>query len=252
MKILDIVTRRKMNQPYRHAEHFVPQCKRSEASQAMPDTLRSCQFLSLDGRGKVRVKSLHSPSLSLSLQGREAHYKKVRTAVQDDKKNHQKGFTLMEILVVMAVGGMIMAAGLLTMYQVIWGTARTNDQVRALTDANVATMWLKFDLQMVQETPNLVEGVPSNTLSMTWTNQTTSFDGQTLPVDHTINYARSGNNLVRTYDGSAKTIGRNITSVGFTRNGDYINVAISATGPGIIGRTQTLAFSVYVKVRTET
>jgi len=247
MKILDIVTRRKMNQPYRHADPSLE----GEASQAMPETLRSCQFLSLDGRGKVRVKSLHSPSLSLSLQGREAHYKKVRTAVQDDKKNRQKGFTLMEILVVMAVGGMIMAAGLLTMYQVIWGTARTNDQVRALTDANVATMWLKFDLQMVQDT-NLVEGVPSNTLSMTWTNQTTSFDGQTLPVDHTINYARSGNNLVRTYDGSAKTIGRNITSVGFTRNGDYINVAISATGPGIIGRTQTLAFSVYVKVRTET
>jgi len=167
------------------------------------------------------------------------------------RKMNQKGFTLMEILVVMAVGGMIMAAGLLTMYQVIWGTARTNDQVRALTDANVATMWLKFDLQMVQATPGLVEGVPSNTLSMTWTNQTTSFDGQTLPVDHTINYARSGNNLVRTYDGTPKVVGRNITSIGFTRNGDYINVSISATGPGIIGRTRTLAFSVYVKVRTE-
>jgi len=164
----------------------------------------------------------------------------------------QKGFTLMEILVVMAVGGMIMAAGLLTMYQVIWGTARTNDQVRALTDANVATMWLKFDLQMIQDTPGLVEGVPSNTLSMTWTNLTTSFDGQSVPVDHTIGYALNGTNLERTYDGSLpKTIGRNITSVGFTRNGDYINVSISATGPGIIGRTETLAFSVYVKVRTE-
>jgi len=167
-------------------------------------------------------------------------------------KMSQKGFTLMEILVVMAVGGMIMAAGLLTMYQVIWGTARTNDQVRALTDANVATMWLRFDLQMVQGTPGLVEGVPSNTLSMTWTNLTTSFDGQSVPVDHTIGYARDGtNNLVRTYDGTPKVVGRNITSVGFTRNGDYINVSISAKGPGIIGQTRTLAFSVYVKVRTE-
>jgi len=172
-------------------------------------------------------------------------------------KMNQKGFTLMEILVVMAVGGMIMAAGLLTMYQVIWGTARTNDQVRALTDANVATMWLKFDLQMLQESDlidsNPVPQDPQNTLIMTWTDWTTSFGDppQTAPVYHTIGYARNGTNLVRTYDGSAKTVGRNITSIGFTRTGDYIHVSVSARGPGIIGRTETLAFSVYVKFRPE-
>lgn len=172
------------------------------------------------------------------------------------RKMNQKGFTLMEILVVMAVGGMIMAAGLLTMYQVIWGTARTNDQVRALTDANVATMWLKFDLQMVQETTIPVDG---ESISMTWTNLTTSFpvppetEPVQVPVDHTIQYALAPNstNLVRTYDGTPKVVGRNITSIGFTRNGDYINVSVSAKGPGIIGQTRTLAFSVYVKVRTE-
>jgi len=211
-----------MNQPYRHAEHFVPQCKLSEASQAMPDTIL---FAQSDKRGITRTK-----------------------------RDHQKGFTLMEILVVMLVGGMIMAAGLLTMYQVIWGTARTNDQVRALTDANVATMWLKFDLQMIQET-DLPDGGPSrNTLTMTWTDLT-GFTGPD-PVDYTIHYALNGTNLVRTFgvtgqSGVAKTIARNITSIGFTRTGDYINVSISATGPGIIGRTQSLAFGVYVKSRPE-
>lgn len=171
------------------------------------------------------------------------------------RKMGQKGFTLMEILVVMAVGGMIMAAGLLSMYQVIWGTARTNDQVSALTDANLATMWLKFDLQMLQET-NLVSGAPpSSTLTMTWMDQTTSFDGQTEAVEHSIGYALNGTDLVRTYDGTPRVVGRNITAIGFSRGAspdeDYINVSITATGPGIIGRTQTLGFSVYVKVRTE-
>jgi len=168
------------------------------------------------------------------------------------KKMNQKGFTLIEILVVMLVGGMIMAAGLLSMYQTIWGTARTNDQVRALTEANVAAMWLKADLGMVQET-SLVDGDPNpqSTLNMTWTDLTTSFDGQTVPVDHTIQYVLNGTDVVRTYDGTNKVIARNITSVGFTRNGDYINVSLSATGPGIIGQTRTLAFSVYVKARTE-
>ena len=51
MKGLDIVTGRKMNQPYRHADPSLE----GEASQAMTDTIRNCQFLSLDGRGK----SLH-------------------------------------------------------------------------------------------------------------------------------------------------------------------------------------------------
>jgi len=164
---------------------------------------------------------------------------------------NQKGFTLMEILVVMLVGGMIMAAGLLSMYQTIWGTARTNDQVRALTEANVAAMWLKADLGMVQET-SLVDGDPNpqSTLTMTWTDLTTSFDGQTVPVDHTIQYVLNGTNLVRTYDTNSKVIARNITSVGFKRSGNYVSVSISAKGPGIIGQSRALAISVYSKVRT--
>ncbi len=167
---------------------------------------------------------------------------------------NQKGFTLIEILVVMLVGGMIMAAGLLTMYQTIWGTARTNDQVRALTDANVATMWLKADLQMFQDSVNLLDGGPSqNSLDMTWTDLTTSFGDppQTSSVNHSIQYVLNGTNLVRTFDGKDKTVGRDITSIAFTRSGHYINVAIMARGPGIIGRTQSLAFGVSVKFRPE-
>jgi hypothetical protein len=132
--------------------------------------------------------------------------------------------------------------------------------VRALTESNVAAMWLKFDLQMVQGTTIPVDG---ESISMTWTDWTTSFpvppetEPIQVPVDHTIQYALApdSTNLVRTYDGSAKTIARNITSIGFTRTvtptGDHINVSVSAKGPGFIGQTRTLAFSVYVKVRTE-
>jgi len=114
-------------------------------------------------------------------------------------------------------------------------------------------MWLRLDLQMIQDA-DLDEGVPSDTLTMSWTDQSTSFpdpENPHEPVDHTILYALSGTNLMRTYDSTPRVVGRNITAIEFTRNGDYVNVAVSATGPGIIGRTQTLGFSVYVKTRTE-
>jgi len=154
----------------------------------------------------------------------------------------------MEILVVMLVGGMIMAAGLLTMYQVIWGTARTNDQVRALTDANVAAMWLRQDLQMAQDT-SLVDGAnPASTLTITWTDFT-GWAGETS--DHSITYARNGNNLIRTYDGSDRSAGRNITAIGFTQNGNFVNATITATGTGISGRTETLGSKVYVHLRPD-
>ena len=162
---------------------------------------------------------------------------------------NQKGFTLIEIVLALAVGGMVMTAALLSIYQVVWGSARTNDQVAALTDVNFATLWLKKDLQMAQQT-NLDEGAPpQSSVHLTWIDST----GWTTAneSDHSSNYTLSGTDLIRTYDGTTRVVGRYISDIGFTRSGRVVSVSITATGPGVTKRDEPLAFSVLTHMRTD-
>ena len=162
----------------------------------------------------------------------------------------QKGFTLIEILVVMAVGGMVMTVALLTIYQIVWGTERSNDQVVTLTDANYAAMWLKWDLQMAQNT-NLVDWdpVPKSSVSLGWIDNT-GFVAANESA-HSSNYTLSGTELLRNYDGTTKIVGRHITSIGFIQNGKMITCNLTATGPGIMERVENLEFSIISHARPE-
>jgi len=62
----------------------------------------------------------------------------------------QKGFTLVEVLLATAVGGILIWGTVTAIYQVVWGTNRTNSQVVALTDVHHAALRMKKDLQMAQ------------------------------------------------------------------------------------------------------
>jgi len=164
----------------------------------------------------------------------------------------QKGFTLIEIMAVMAVGGMIMTVALLSIYQVVWGSARTNDQVSALTDVNYVSLWIKKDLQMAKYT-DLIEGdpVPQSSVSLRWIDNT-AFVEEEEDRSHSANYTLSGTELVRTYDGGTpRVVGRYISSIGFTREGRVITCSITATGPGILEREEMLGFSIVTHMRAE-
>ncbi len=160
----------------------------------------------------------------------------------------QKGFTLIELILAMAVGGILLAGAVISIFQVSWGTIRSNDQVTALADVNNAALWLKKDLQMVQST-SLTDGVPASSVTLNWTDFT-SFELEENK-DHTSSYELSGSGeLRRIYDyekpgETTSVVGRHITSIRFTRESGVINVVITATGPGTSQRTETLEFSVF-------
>ena len=162
----------------------------------------------------------------------------------------QKGFTLIEILVAMAIGGMVITGVVLSIFQVSWGNIRTNDQVVALTDINWATLWLKKDLQLAQGT-TLTDGdpVPESSVTLDWTDFTDWATEETR--DHSSTYSLSGTDLVRTYDGTPRVIGRYITSLEFTRTDKAITVVITATAPGTSQRTETLKFTVQARTEIE-
>ena len=167
----------------------------------------------------------------------------------------QKGFTLIELLVALAVGGLVIMSALGVIYQVMWGTSRTNSQVVALTDVHQAALRLKKDLVMAQlgegDFPSdgttvitLTPGGPTATLG--WTDYT-SFEEEENK-DHSSAYnLLSDGVLQRTYDETTSIVGRNITSVDFTQDGRVINVVITATEGDVTPRSETLEFSVYLR-----
>ncbi len=141
----------------------------------------------------------------------------------------------------MAVGGVVMAGALAAVYQVVWGTSRTNSQVVALNDVHQAALQLKKDLEMTQSA-DLPGGAAIN---LSWTDYT-SFDLEENK-NHTSSYVLSNGELQRTYDGTMSIVGRNITYLGFTQDGRIINVVITATEGDITPRSETLKFSVYLR-----
>ena len=162
----------------------------------------------------------------------------------------QKGFTLVEILVTLAVGSLIMTGALMSIYQVITGTDRSNSQVVSLTDVTNAARAIKEDL-MVTQSSNLTDEdpVPQGSVTLTWIDYTNfSSDNESY---HSSSYTLSGTELLRNYDGTTKIVGRHISSIGFIQNGRVVTCNLTATGPGIMERVENLEFSIITHMRTE-
>ena len=158
----------------------------------------------------------------------------------------QKGFTLIELLVVLAVGGLVIVSAVGGIYQVIWGTSRTNSQVVTLTDVHQAALRLKKDLEMAQTT-DLTE-VPQDSAVLNWTDYTSFGDLEPEERIHTSAYNLLGDGVLqRTYDGTTSIVGRNITFINFTQDDRVINVVITATEGDVTPRSETLEFSVYLR-----
>ncbi len=154
----------------------------------------------------------------------------------------QKGFTLVEVLVVLAVSGVLLTGLITSIFQVATFTDRSNSQVVALTDLNHAALSIKKDLMMTQNTD--LTDVSQSSVWLGWTDYTSFETGN---LTHSSSYVLSGTELLRTYDGTVGIAGRNITSVGFTKNGRVIDVVITAAGSSDPQRSETLKFSVLIR-----
>jgi len=160
----------------------------------------------------------------------------------------QRGFTLIELLVALAVGSLVIVGALGAIYQVVWGTSRTNSQVVALNEVNRAALYLKKDLS-TYNTAELSDEQPDS-ITIIWKDETFEPDQGGREYDAT--YSLSGSELLRIYtiDGSpmpAQIIGRHITYLSFTREeySRFIDVVITATEGDMTPRSETLSFSVY-------
>ena len=153
----------------------------------------------------------------------------------------QKGFTLLEILVIVAIGAVLLTGALGAISQIINSTKSSGGQNQALTDVNRAALQLKKDIQAIQNS-DLSEGVPQSSVVFSWTDFTLS-DNNT----HSGNYTLSGTQLLRGFNGESQIIGRHITDLSFTLSGRIIEVEITATSNTTPPVSKTLEFSAYMR-----
>ncbi len=102
---------------------------------------------------------------------------------------NQRGFTLIELVIAIAITGIITGGITMTIFQVITGNIRTSNHMTAVRQVQSAGYWVSHDTQMAQ----LVESGASSgfPLTLTWT------EWGSENVTHQVTYTLEDNKLWR-------------------------------------------------------
>ena len=160
---------------------------------------------------------------------------------------NQKGFTLIEILVAMLVGGMITAGVITGIFQIVYGAGEIKRESVALADIDNAAHWLTRDVVLGQST-DLVDGapLPVSQMTLTW-DDSTWWAEQEESVSHSVIYTYSGTALQRNYDGVVTTVGRHLTDVGFSLDGRLVTITLTSSPEGEPRSTVTRSYTIYMR-----
>lgn len=163
----------------------------------------------------------------------------------------EKGFTIIELVLTLAIGSIISAVAIGSIYNLMDTATRTQDVNKVLNNLDVAALQLRKDGFVAQET-NFVEGTPKilsqggANISIGWVDYT----GYDEPEErtHNIVYSLSGGLLQRVLDSdNATVVGRDITGLSVTKNGRLLDVTLTATSATFPEVVRTLSFKTYMR-----
>ncbi|MBN2186872.1 MAG: prepilin-type N-terminal cleavage/methylation domain-containing protein [Dehalococcoidia bacterium] len=112
-----------------------------------------------------------------------------------NKYKHQKGFTLIEMIIVVALIGMISAAATMAIHQVLTGTTLSNDLNTAINQIHNAGYWINQDVQMAKPGSDTI--VDSSQLDDPDFLQLTIWKDATGDTTHTVMYTLQDGKLLR-------------------------------------------------------
>jgi len=151
-------------------------------------------------------------------------------------KNSQKGFTLVEILVAMAVEAMLLSGIVTAIFQTTEITIQSSAQITALEDIKNVARHITTDVRMAQAT-NLLDGAPPvNSLVLDWVGWYDD-NGELSPVDYHCEYSLCGGRVQREYkkggvETDITTIGQHISDIDFSRQSRIVIVTIASSPRG--------------------
>jgi len=116
----------------------------------------------------------------------------------------QKGFTLIELMIAIAIGGLIAVSVTMTIFQIVDSSGRTSNHMTAVRQAQSAGYWVSRDAQMAQVvvTTTDSDGLP---LFLNWTD----WDG----IENAVTYTLQGTELVREHNDQQDVVAQFIDSV---------------------------------------
>ena len=162
---------------------------------------------------------------------------------------NQKGFTLIEMLVALAVGTVILLGVVGSIFLIMRGVPDIRREVSALADVERAAHWLTRDVAMGQETNLVNNDSPVAQMTVTWNDYTKAAELEEA-VSHSVSYTWSSETgeLQRNYDGTVTIVGSYLTNVGFSRSDDSITVTLtSSIVDGELSSTVTRSYEILMR-----
>jgi prepilin-type N-terminal cleavage/methylation domain-containing protein len=129
-------------------------------------------------------------------------------------KKRERGYTLVELLVTLAISGIIFTAVGSAIYQLSTVSGYGNDRLTANHELQNSAIWFSRDTQSAWQ----VSAGKNLKLS--------------LPEDRSVTYSLEGKDLVRREKDSSLVLARNISAVGFAVNGGLVSMNIESSPAG--------------------
>lgn len=141
----------------------------------------------------------------------------------------QKGMTIAELVVAIAITGIIIAFLGTAIYQIITVSGFGNDRLTATHELENIAHWFNIDGQGAK----VATGETALAL--------------TMADDSSITYTLAGTEMRRTAGGSQMTLARNITSASFSINNRTVTMFLTASPPGRYGVSENATYCVYLR-----
>ncbi|MFC1916190.1 prepilin-type N-terminal cleavage/methylation domain-containing protein [Chloroflexota bacterium] len=161
---------------------------------------------------------------------------------------NQKGFALLEVLVVLAVGTVILFPVVSSLFMTMRGVPDIREKTLVLADIDRAAYWLNRDIVM-GKTSNLVDAAPPvDQMTITWIDYTKAAEIEEDQF-HSVSYTWSPGTgeLQRNYDGVITVVGVNLTNVGFSRNDRSVTVTLTSFIDEESSSTVTRAYTILMR-----
>ena len=164
----------------------------------------------------------------------------------------QRGFTLLELVVGLAVAGLVMPLIASSIFQLTKGTEQISARTVATADVASLAPWLHRDLAVARTIVDPATQAPlidcasgtQPSILATWTDQT---GWGAADPEHYAEYSIGPGTTVvmREYDGAVGVVARHVTALAFCRDAaGLVRLAVTSTVQGTTAYTKSLSFSV--------